>query len=152
MDIKSGREYPAGALSNFQPREFTFRGVKCASMEGLLQSLKFKGPEMQVEVCKLTGLAAKKRGANKNWQESQTLWWQGEPIKRDSKEYQQLLDEAFDALFKQNDKAGKALLDTGDVVLTHNIGKRKENETILTRSEFCGRLTRIREELRKAKK
>lgn len=152
MDIKSKKPYPAGALSNFVPRpfSFTYKGVKveCASMEGFLQGLKFQNPDMQREVWTLTGLAAKRKGKNKNWKETQTLWFQGRAIKRDSKEYQTLLDKAFDALF-ENEKARKALLDTGDAVLQHSIGKRKPNETILTRSEFCGRLTKIRERLAK---
>ena len=61
-------------------------------MEGFIQSLKFKSPEMQAEVCKLVGYAAKKKGTNKNWQQTQTLWWKGEPIKRSSEDYQKLLD------------------------------------------------------------
>lgn len=146
MDIKSGKPYPAGALSNFCPRPFIVRGVECGSMEGFVQGLKFKSPEMQREVCKMSGLAAKKRGANKNWQRTQTLWWQGEPIARESEEYQQLLDEAFKALFTGNEK--KALLDSGNNPLTHKIGRRNPKETVLTQSEFCGRLMRIREELK----
>ena len=42
MDIGSGNGYPSSALSNFAPHEFELDGVKCASMEGFLQSLKFK--------------------------------------------------------------------------------------------------------------
>ena len=143
MDIKSGKPYPSGALSNFAPRPFVFRGVECASMEGLLQALKFENPEMQRHVCTLVGIAAKRKGKPKKWQKTQTLWWQGEPIKRDSEEYQVLLDEAYEALFK-NEKAKAALLATGNAKLTHSIGWHKENETVLTRNEFCRRLMHIR--------
>ena len=90
MDIKSKKPYPAGALSNFVPRPFKIRGIECASMEGFVQGLKFKSPEMQQEVFKLTGLAAKRKGAGKKWQKDQTLWFQGKPIPRQSKEYQDL--------------------------------------------------------------
>ena len=65
MDIKSKKPYPAGALSNFAPRPFVIRGIDCCSMEGFVQGLKFKSPEMQKEVFKLTGMAAKKKGARK---------------------------------------------------------------------------------------
>ena len=68
VDIKSGSGYPAAALSNFYPHPFIFDGVEVASMEGLLQSFKFEKPHIQLEVCKLVGLAAKKRGRSKNWQ------------------------------------------------------------------------------------
>ena len=151
MDIKSKKPYPAGALSNFVPRPFKVRGIECASVEGVVQGLKFKSPEMQCAVFQLTGYGAKRRGANKNWKRTQILWWQGSPIKRESPEYQKLLDDIFEALFK-NEKAKKALLDTGDVVLTHKIGKNNPKETVLTQSEFCSRLMKIRDKLRKAKK
>lgn len=148
MDIKSGSGYPASALSNFSPHGFEFRGVKCGSMEGLLQSFKFKSPEMQVEICKLTGMGAKKRGAGKSWHRDQTLYWQGKPIKRGSEEYQRMLDEAYDAL-AGNTSFRKALLATRDAVLTHSAGKSKKSETVLTQSEFCGRLMRLREKMKK---
>ena len=111
MDIHSKKAGAAGRLSNFTPRPFVFRGVQCSSAEGLLQSLKIKDPAMQEYCCTLVGFKAKKFGANHNWQRTQTLWWQGEPIKRDSDEYQELLDEAFTELFS-NAKAKKTLLST----------------------------------------
>jgi predicted NAD-dependent protein-ADP-ribosyltransferase YbiA (DUF1768 family) len=147
MDIRSKRPGAAGALSNFTPRKFTVRGVECNSMEGFLQSLKFKNAEMQKEVCKLTGFAAKKRGSKKNWQESQTLWWQGEAIKRESDEYQKLLADAFESLYKHNEKAKSCLLSTGSATLTHSIGRSNPRETVLTEREYCRLLMRIRGEL-----
>ena len=145
MEIRLGNEYPAGALSNLAPHKFVFRGVECGSMEGLLQGLKFKGVEMQQNICTLAGTHAKKSGAKKNWQQTQTLWWNGEPIKRDSDEYQELLDEAYDCLFRQNEKARNALLATKDATLKHSMGRRKINETVLTQREFCSRLTKMRD-------
>ena len=148
MDIGSGSGWPSCALSNFAPHPFVIDDVVCASMEGFLQSLKFKEPEMQVEVCKLVGKAAKFKGKKKKWWQTQTLFWQGQTFKRDSKEYQELLDKAFDAL-STNTSFQKALLATGTATLTHSIGKTKQQETVLTRQEFCSRLTKIRERLRK---
>lgn len=148
MDIGSGTGYPTANLSNFHPHAFVFDGVECASMEGLLQSFKFKNPEMQREVCKLVGKQAKFKGKKKKWFKTQTLFWQGKEFQRESAEYQELLDRAFEALSK-NTSFQKALLATGDSPLTHNIGKIKENETVLTRQEFCSRLMKIRERLRK---
>lgn len=150
MDIGSGNSYPAATLSNFSPHPFIIDGIICNSMEGFLQSLKFQNPDMQKEVCKLVGKAAKFKGAkkNKHWKSRQTLYWQGKEYKRDSDEYQKLLDRAFDALSK-NINFQKALLASGDAVLTHSIGKTKQTDTVLTTSEFTSRLTRIREELKK---
>lgn len=144
MDIGSGNNYPSSALSNFSPHPFEIDGVVCNSMEGFLQSLKFKSVEIQAEVCKLVGYAAKRRGKEKNWQQTQTLYWRGIPIKRDSNEYQELLDRAYTQLYK-NAKFKNALEASGNAVLTHSIGKSNENETVLTRSEFCSRLTKLRD-------
>jgi hypothetical protein len=144
MNIGSGSKYPAGALSNFSPHPFVIDNIECNSMEGFLQNLKFKSPEMQAEVCKLVGFAAKKKGRNKNWQESQTLYWKGKLIKRSSEEYQNLLDKAYTEMYK-NTKFKKALEASKGSTLTHSIGKTKQSETVLTIKEFCSRLTKLRD-------
>lgn len=144
MDVGSGSKYPAGALSNFSPHPFEIDGVKCNSMEGFLQSLKFKSAEMQVEVCKLVGFAAKRKGSKKNWRRMQILWWRGKEMSRISVEYQELLDRAYEAMYK-NTKFKKALEASKGATLTHSIGKSKETETVLTTREFCSRLTKLRD-------
>lgn len=146
MDIGSRKGYPSSALSNFAPHPFIFDGVECASMEGLLQSFKFENHEIQKEVCKLVGFKAKKRGRGRTkvWRRKQALWWKGIAYPRKSIEYQKLLDRAYNAL-SQNKKFQKALLATGDAILTHTIGRNSESETILTQREFCRRLMRLRE-------
>ena len=146
MDIGSRNGFPSSALSNFAPHPFVFDGVECNSMEGLLQSFKFSNPEMQKEVCKLVGKQAKFKGKEKKWFKTQTLYWQGKEFKRDSDEYQRLLDRAYDAL-STNEGFKRALLATGNAILTHTIGKTKQSETVLTRAEFCSRLMTIRERL-----
>jgi len=148
MDIGSGTGFPTANLSNFHPHAFVFDGVECASMEGLLQSLKFDKPHIQVEVCKLVGLAAKRRGKNRNraWKPRQTLWWKGVAIRRDSREYQELLDRAFDAL-ATNASFQRALLATQQSALTHTIGRTNSHDTVLTVNEFCSRLLKIRARL-----
>lgn len=148
MDISSGAGYPASSLSNFAPHEFIIDGVNCASMEGFLQSLKFQNPDMQKYVCSLVGRAAKFKGKNKKWQKTGLLYWQGETIKRDSERYQKLIDEAYDALAK-NESFKKALLATENATLTHSKGRTKISETVLTKQEFVSRLTKIRTELTK---
>ena len=147
MDIGSGTGYPSAALLNFTPHAFVIDGVECASMEGFLQSLKFSNPDMQREVCKLVGKAAKFKGKKKKWYRTQTLYWQGKEIPRDSDEYQELLDRAFAAL-GENEGFRKALLATGNATLTHSIGKKKTNETVLTVQEFTSRLYKLRNELK----
>lgn len=151
MDIGSKSGYPSSSLSNFAPHAFVLDDVQCASMEGFLQSLKFSNPDMQVEVCKLVGITAKRRGSKKNWKTTQTLYWRGKPYKRDSEDYQKLLDRAYYAL-SQNASFQRALLATGNSSLTHSIGRNKINETVLTVQEFTSRLYKLREELQQKQK
>lgn len=146
MNIGSGNTYPSNSLSNFAPHGFEVDGIKCASMEGFLQSLKFSGVDMQEHVCTLVGIKAKRKGSKKRWQPTQTLHWRGVDIKRESQEYQDLLDKAFNALAK-NTKFRKALLASNSAVLKHSIGRTSQSETVLTIKEFCGRLTKIRSQI-----
>lgn len=146
MDISSGSGYPASSLSNFAPHEFMIDNIKYASMEGFLQALKFQNSDMQKYVCSLVGKATKFKGKNKKWQKTGNLYWKGEIIPRNSQSYQELLDKAYNAL-AQNQSFKKALLATRNATLTHSIGKTKISETILTKTEFISRLTKIRAEL-----
>jgi len=145
MNISSGGKYPSNALSNFAPHPFIFDRVEVAGMEGFLQSLKFKNPDMQKEVCKLVGRGAKYNGKGKNWQRDGVLYWRGKEILRNSDEYQDLLDRVYGAIFEQSQSFRKALMASGNATLTHSLGRNKPSETILTRSEFCKRLTKLRE-------
>lgn len=147
MDIGSGKGYPAANLSNFHPYQFEIDGISCNSMEGFLQSLKFKDINMQKEVCKLVGKKAKFKGKKKKWFKDQQLYWRSETFKRDSQEYQDLIFRAYECLAK-NKKFQKTLLATQNATLTHSIGKNKITETILTKREFCNILTTIRSNLK----
>ena len=145
MNIKSGAKYPANALSNFAPHPFIIDDVECNSMEGFLQGLKFKSQEMQEHVCTLVGRAAKKKGSNKNWKQNQILYWRGVEYKRDSDEYQALLDKAYTCMYNGSKSFRKALIASNGSTLTHSIGKNKIKDTILTTTEFCSRLTMLRD-------
>ena len=81
MDIGSRSGYPQSALSNFAPHPFEIDGVKCNSMEGFLQSLKFSNPDMQEHVCTLVGINAKQKGRGKNWQKLKPYGGKGNLIK-----------------------------------------------------------------------
>ena len=107
-------------------------------------------PEMQKHVCTLVGKAAKFKGKKKKWWKTQTLYWRGEAIPRDSERYQELLDKAFNAL-AENYSFRRALLATQNATLTHNMGKKKPSETVLTKNEFTSRLTTIRSRLQNEK-
>jgi hypothetical protein len=53
---------------------------------------------------------------------------------------------AYDALSQNNDFK-KALLATGQEILTHSIGKSDSSDTILTEEEFCSRLMKLRNKI-----
>lgn len=145
MNIGSGTGYPSSSLSNFAGHRFVIDDITCNSMEGFLQSLKFSSVEMQEHVCTLIGKAAKFKGKKKKWFLTQTLYWKGVEIKRNSDEYQLLLNRAFNAMYEQSDSFKKALHASGKGVLKHSMGKTSQSETVLTISEFCGRLMRLRD-------
>lgn len=151
IDIKGSLPGPAGDLSNFRPYTFVFDGVVCASAEGVLQSFKYDDPEVQREICKLTGKEAKNRGQERNeaWWATRKLWWQGKEYLRDGSEYQLLLDRLYDALVENSDFQ-KALLASGEEELRHSIGSQDAKYTILTEEEFCSRLMIRRTRLRSA--
>lgn len=147
IDIHSKGEYPSYALSNFAEYEFYIDDVKCLSMEGFLQSLKFKTVKKQKQVCLLSGKDAKNSTrhtiAQLRWRITHNLYWQGKRINRFSDEYQKLLDRAYEAL-SQNSNFEKALNDSSSYTLTHSIGKTDKRKTVLTEYEFVSRLERLR--------
>lgn len=147
IDIHSKGEYPSCSLSNFAEYEFYIDNVKCSSMEGFLQSLKFRKVKKQKQVCLLSGKDAKNSTrrtlAQIRWRITHKLYWQGKRIDRFSDEYQKLIDEAYDML-SQNENFQKALKDTSSCKLTHSIGIRNMRKTVLTEFEFISRLERIR--------
>jgi hypothetical protein len=145
MDIRSNGIYPSNILSNFAHHHFIIDDIECNSYEGFLQSLKFKSVETQKNICKLIGSDAKKKGYNKKWYKTQILYWKNKEIKRDSNEYQELLDKVYNALYKNSKLFRKALAHSVGVILTHTMGKNNKNETILTTQEFCSRLMILRD-------
>lgn len=145
-DIYSKGEYPSDALSNFAAYDFEVDGVKCASMDGFLQSLKFRNIMKQREVCRLVGKNAKfSAGRLRNflWKFTQTLYWNGSKYKRFSNEYQELITKAYDCLWK-NEKFRNVLLSAGDEPLCHKMGGQDIRKTVLTEQEFIRQLNRLR--------
>jgi hypothetical protein len=151
LDVCSTGKYPAKALSNFTARNFTFDEVTCGSIEGILQALKFDKPHLQADVCKLAGITASQKGKERNnqWKLKRGLWWQGEFYERMGEDYQRLLDRIYLTVARQCEEFRKALTDTGDLILTHRIGKVNASDTVLTQAEFCSRLMKLRTLIKK---
>jgi hypothetical protein len=117
-------------------------------MEGFLQGLKFASLDKQEYVFKLVGKGAKFAGKHKKWWRDQRLYFQGQPINRNSDEYTNLLIEAYTAMTNQSDSFRRALLASQSAVFTHSMGKNDKHKTVLTEREFCGLLTFMRDQLK----
>ena len=144
LDIRFDGLYPSNTLSNMCSNGFRLDGMVCGSMEGFLQSLKQQDRDKQRQVCSMKGGNAKKQSTT-SWQTDQVVWWRGQAIDRQGKEYQQLLRRAFKALFEQNERFRTALMSTRGITLTHSCGEKDTHETILTEQEFCKILTEMRD-------
>jgi hypothetical protein len=132
-------------LSNLFPYPFEFRGIRCGSMEGFLQSLKFRNSDAQILVASLWGMDAYRTGQFGNdWKETQTLWCNDIPYFRTSKQYQALISDAYDACLENNSVLANALWMTQNAVLDHRIGKNNTADTTLTRSEYISQMYRLR--------
>lgn len=146
VDIHSKSPGVAGLLSNFTMRSFVFDGVLCHSLEGILQSLKFKDPVQQAEICQtLPPSSAKKIGTDQNWKTHQVLYWKGEAYGRESVAYANLIRSIFESAYDQDPSFQKDLSETIGVPLSHSIGVSDAKETVLTRGEFISILTALRD-------
>ena len=146
IDIYSKGEYPSDALSNFAAYDFEVDGVKCASMEGFLQNLKFRSVKKQHVICRLTVKEAKFSAGRLRtflWKFTQTLYWNGQKYKRSSSAYQELITKAYDCLW-ENENFRNALFSTGNESLCHKMGGHDIRKTVLTEQEFIGQLNRLR--------
>ena len=145
LDIRSNGLYPSNVLSNLCSNAFVFDGVECGSMEGFLQSLKYKDVERQRQICAMKGGEAKKYSTTA-WQKDQILWWKGQAINRQELyEYSEFLKSAYQTLFEQNERFRKALLQTRGMELTHKGGNGDCEKTVLTFWEFTMLLTDLRD-------
>ena len=144
LDIKWNKPQPLNILSNYYPNEFVIDGVHCASMEGFLQSLKYRDPDEQVRICALTDTTAKAAGKKKKlWKLTGNLYWRGERYKRGSKKFDALRLRAYLAL-AENPKFIKALEEVKGKPLTHSCGKWGKRRTVLTKREFLRYIDFIR--------
>ncbi len=145
FDIVGNATDPLAArLSNFTDRPFTFDCVPCAGLEGPIQAFKCSVIDIQIEVCALSGKAAKKRGREFVWKDTHTLWWAGRPYGRFSRSYCDLITHLYDAAYDQDPRFRADLLAVGTQELRHSIGNPDMRETVLTEVEMIHQLNRLR--------
>ena len=145
IDIHSRGKYPSNVLSNFWGNSFSYDGVLCKSMEGFLQALKHPDVEKQRQVCQCKGKKAKNMGTE-TWKVNQKVYWKGKAIDRHSLDFQDLINGAYKAMFEQSKPFHDALMLSRGKKLYHSLGMSNPYKTILTESELCSILTRLREE------
>ena len=123
-------------LSNLFPYSFKFRGKRLASIENFFQGIKFKDKKVQDYAFTYYGTPAVHiKVANKyNWKETGIVYWQGKAIKRDSLEYDMLIDELYISA-AQNPIYRGALCNCEKEII-HSIGGKEKDETTFTRYEF----------------
>lgn len=146
IDIRRTCSDPrASRLSNFTSRSFVFSGIPCAGIEGVLQAFKCPDYETQKEICALHGKEAKRRGKSfDGWKESQTLWWDGLPYERSSREYLLLVTRVYDTTYAQDQTFGDDLLLIAYEDIAHSIGNPDMRDTVLTEVEMLYQLNRLR--------
>ena len=69
-----------------------------------------------------------------NWKETGEIYWQGKAIKRESKEYELLIDELYISAI-QNPLYRNILMNCNKTII-HSIGENDKKETTFTRYEF----------------
>ena len=123
-------------LSNLFPYNFIFKGKKVSSIESVFQAIKFKSVKEQNLVLKYSGLSANiiKMATNYDWKESGNVYWQGKPINRFSKEYENFFIELYVSAL-QNPLYRGVLKNVNKQIL-HSIGEVDKEKTVFSRYEF----------------
>lgn len=126
----------AQMLSNLFPYEFKFKGKKFKSIENFFQGIKFKDKKIQNYVFSYYGTQAVhiKASTNYDWRETGIIYWQGNEIKRDSKEYELLVDELYISALQNPIYRG--ILNKCNKYILHSMGENNKNNTTFTRYEF----------------
>ena len=89
-------------LSNLFPYKFIFKGCLFNSIEGFFQGIKYQDVELQKQVFQYSGrdALALKDATPYDWTISGNIYFLGKTIKRDSKEYDDLVTELYISAIK----------------------------------------------------
>ena len=123
-------------LSNLFPYKFKFKGCTLNSIECFFQGIKFKNKKLQKQLFKYSGKEALvlQEATSYNWKETGIVYWRGKEIKRDSKEYDDIIDELYISAI-QNDFYRNAIKNC-KLPIVHLVGEKFKNETVFTRFVF----------------
>ena len=125
------------ALSNLFPYEFYFKGFKLHSIEAVFQGFKLKDKKAQKLLFSYHSLNSNniKAASDYNWKENKIVYFQGRAIDRNSKEYEDFIDELYVSAI-QNSLYRNVLKNVGDKYILHAIGEVSKDNTVFTRYEF----------------
>lgn len=127
INIVSTHADPAIRLiSNFAATPFVLDGLYYQSVEGFWQGLKYDDEAARREIALLDGLAAKRRGDEKEY--GPVVKYGGREIAIGTCFHWGLMQRAAHAKFEQNLAAREALLATGERPLEHRV--RRDSRTI----------------------
>lgn len=123
-------------LSNLYPYKFVFRGKKLHSIESFFQGIKMKDISLQNEVFNYSGIESNviKIASDYDWKAEGIIYWQGKPIKRNSKEYDELIEELYISAIQN--PLYRSILSKVEKPIIHSIGIDRKEETVFTRYEF----------------
>jgi hypothetical protein len=124
-------------LSNLFPYKIYFKGFYIESLESIFQGIKFKDKKAQRMAFKYFGLNSNniKALCDYDWKQTGEFYFQGKKIVRDSKEYDDFIDELYVSAI-QNPLYRNALKNVGEKYILHAMGGKKKEETAFTRYEF----------------
>ncbi len=134
-------------LSNLFPYTFTYKGITFHSIEGFFQGIKFIDPILQKQVFLYSGkeAAVLSKATSYDWTKTGEIYFQGRKIKRDSKEYDNLVIEIYVSAI-QNPFYRNALKNC-PLPIIHLIGEEEKTKTVFTRFEFERMLNALHEYL-----
>ena len=127
----------AKALSNLFPYEFYFKGFKLHSIEGVFQGFKIKDKKAQRYLFSYHSLNSNniKAAYDYNWKDEKIVYFQGRSMKRESKEYEDFIDELYVSAI-QNPLYRNVLKNIGDKYILHALGEKSKDDTVFSRFEF----------------
>lgn len=133
-------------ISNLFPYKFYFKGYKISCVESIFQAFKFKNKKLQKLVFEYESLNANriKGCSDYDWTESGIVYFLGKEMNRDSKDYEDFVDEIYVSLI-QNPLFVQALKNVGNRYILHSIGLEDKTKTTFTRAEFEKELNIIKD-------
>lgn len=146
IDVYSGsNRWIERVLSNLHPNSFVIDNVRYTCVESFLQALKCKEYKDTRRFPKLSGIEARELGqAFNGWRKDQTLYYQGSPFHRLSDAYQILIENLYYEVAVQCRDFRKGLIESKGCDIIHSMGSKDPSMTILTESEFCNALKKVR--------